>query len=198
MKWKKTSEYPLPDGDGKQWYIIEWENEEYDITQYPKGYGLQVSSRFCEFNPDEIESADSAAYKFENFSREDIKGEFKLNDFEPSTLTPEEQQNIVDRISANLDFKRLCDDKPKAATEVEIDSGHQQENTLQQGHAPIEFKGSCEPSWEEKFRWETARDDLIQSQIVSALRECSWTIDNEIKRSISLADALIEELKQGK
>lgn len=61
MKWKKVSEHPLPDGDGEKLYFIRRTQGNID--------GLYIKPRmipfkkdiieWCEFNPDEIEIADS-------------------------------------------------------------------------------------------------------------------------------------------
>lgn len=68
MKWKKVSEHPLPGGDGKTEYLLKTLPTKINgnkvchyLVTYPENY-IEIDS-WCEFNPDEIESADSVIRK---------------------------------------------------------------------------------------------------------------------------------------
>lgn len=126
MKWKKVSEHPLPirniDEDHKAWWILRDESNSFSITQYPTCYiGDYRPVEWCEFNPDEIESADSVILKNRN-------------------------------------------------TEIEL-------------------------SWEEKFRWETARDILCAE--LSNPNGVTQT-EEHLKNVVRSVDKIISELKRGR
>lgn len=171
MKWEKVSEYPLPEGDGEQWYILKLilSNDEivYRATTSPEDYDVPtiVVVEFCEFNPDEIDGDDQKFYS----------KSFLDN---PELIQAQREENEKD--SARI---------KKSATEVfgKIEAEHQARlNQALYAKRMIE-----DPSWEEKFRWETARAFHIA-------RHTGTFGFESVDSSIEYADDFIEHLKRGR
>lgn len=153
MKWNKVSEHPLPEYNKDKRYIVEYIFEEYDENlQYDIATNLEFYKhmlRFCEFNPDEIESADG----LDVHSVLKGKSEYKTAT-EASGMYVEAQRALFNQAKLT---KALID----------------------------------EPSWEEKFRWETARAFHIA--------EYTGTYGFESMHiSIEHADEFINQLKWGR
>lgn len=68
-------------------------------------------------------------------------------------------------------------------------------NRLQHGHAPIESPES-ELSWEEKFRWETARKVLLD--FINHGYATVESFSEIVTISVKNTDLLIAELNRGK
>lgn len=182
MKWKKVSEYPLPIGNGKQWYVLKLILSDIEIvyraTSCPQDYNFSTAAftitEWCEFNPDEIESAEFRSPKMENAMASDPDYCPDINKavpkFHESSAVAKMFQETLRSIHVNQS------DLPKSATEV---AG--------------EFKAKQEPSWEDKFRWETAR-----MLFKEAIRRIKILRDIDFTMVVKDTDQFIEELKRGR
>lgn len=183
MKWKKVSEHPLPDGDGEARYIIEYLNSSqdrrlYSIVYYPKNSG---ALRWCVFNPDEIESADEkqlseltlddVLYKIPVFKKsiDDLKKEYPVYG---------DEKFITGETPVGVPYS-----KPIPPESLPIDH-----------HIHHSLEAESEPSWEEKFRWETARDIFINTIRIKVIDS-----DAAMRDAIQITDNIvISELKRGR
>ncbi len=184
MKWKKVSEYPLPIGNGKQWYVLKLILSDIEIvyraTSCPQDYNFSTAAftitEWCEFNPDEIESAEFRSPKMENAMASDPDYCPDINKavpkFHESSAVAKMFQETLRSIHVNQS------DLPKSATEV---AG--------------EFKAKQEPSWEDKFRWETARGILCAE--LSNPNSTTQT-EEHLKNVVYSVDKIIAELKRGR
>jgi hypothetical protein len=178
MKWKKVSEHPFPECNYKKLYIVEWRSPNirglgYSLTENLTIYNCGGSEvlRFCEFNPDEIESSHEVG---------SVSGEpFGIPDFQRSSDNSKKS-------ATQVEFERY-----KTASEIKGEYEDSQRMRLNQ--IKLAKMLSEDPSWEEKFRWETAR------MIFRDYLKSTKIIDNNVSDVIlKSTDKLIAELKRGR
>lgn len=157
MKWKKVSEHPLPPDTYKtRRFLIKLPDGKINFTDCPSIYNAFDGAEWCEFNPDEIESADVL----------DV----------PSILKGKSEY--------------------KSATEVMGEFKARQELAMNQ--AMVAKRLMDEPSWEEKFRWETAAKLFCSFPIACAINKGRHQPEIDANYSVQCVDILIEQLKRGR
>lgn len=197
MKWKKVSEYPLPIGNGKQWYVLKLILSDIEIvyraTSCPQDYNFSTAAftitEWCEFNPDEIESCEPRSPKMENAMASDPDYCPDINKavpkFHESSAVAKMFQETLRSIHVNQS------DLPKSATEVAGEFKAKQEVVINK--AMVAKSLIEKPSWEEKFRWETAR-----MLFKEAIRRIKILRDIDFTMVVKDTDQFIEELKRGR
>jgi hypothetical protein len=98
------------------------------------------------------------------------------------------------------DFQKSTDSTRKSAIQVEFEKFKPDENdpvvqVAKQAIKNMEARTLSEPSWEEKFRWETAREMKVAIMITPNARLANVDHCTLSERAVELADALIEQLK---
>lgn len=194
MRWKKVSEHPLPEGDGEIEYLLKADYGAYDITKYPRPF-LNIVE-WCEFNPDEIESAEIQDVNIESGDEKtfDVSEQFKNLD------APYLLNELHDEIESvdSLDVPSVLKGKSeyKSATEVMGEFRAKQEAAMNQ--ALFAKRLVEEPTWEEKFRWETAARVLC-GNVASYAGSCAlFDEKRDCEISVKYADELIAVLKRGR
>lgn len=175
MKWKKVSEHPLPDGDGDKIYIAKFIDGSYHSTRCLKQFletdDIYKFIEWCEFNPDEIESAEVQAY--------DVSEQFKnLN-------APYLLRDLHDEIENSDDESNVTTDSNEIG-DYNLDKIFH--SALRSSVKIVEPK---EPSWEEKFRWETAVKMFIYYKD-------NFHSNAAIEESLKTTNMIIDELKRGR
>lgn len=212
MKWKKVSEHPLPEGDGKQQYILEILEDfssciYHEIAYCPASYKQHNVVRFCEFNPNEIESAELK----ETLKEQNMNKIFNWNPITKNTTFPDSSDNLVLmyhkhlKVTHVIGTARGCYQLENYSHYIELDSIPHPNDEIESGGSkpiPPEFlptdhhihhslEAESELSWEEKFRWETAAK-------IFCIKPGTMPVDICCRQSVDEADMLISELKRGR
>lgn len=178
MKWKKVSEHPLPKPKSGKKYLCRFlftlsdgfQSESILLLEQPDSCGDEIIE-WCEFNPDEIESADNGIV-------ENTKAIHEIYNPEPKIDLPSDIKENLKSV-----YGKMLDNDSKITDRI-LEAVNKREQI----------------NWEQR-RYEIAKDVLsgvVASYSKLRYNGVLFDIKDDTKTSIEYANELIAELKRGR